>query len=99
MSAATDKVSAALSHAELYNLRDKAGATNRLAQNFLAPMEHQAFAREFAKESPLLAAVSLPYAIPAYYAAKKLGLQKARSDPSWEEVKGGYTGLMQGLFQ
>ena len=99
MSAATDKVSAALSHAELYNLRDRDENKSRSVQNILAPMEHQAFAREFAQESPLLASVSLPFAIPAYYAAKKLGLQKARSDPSWEEVKGGYTGLMQGLFQ
>lgn len=96
MSSGVDKVAAALSHAQLYSLRDKAG---QMEQNRLAPMEHQAFAREFAQESPVLASASLPFAIPLYYAAKKLGLQKARSEPSLEEVKAGYTGLMQGLFQ
>lgn len=98
MSDPIDKVSAALTFAQLNKLRDEAG-NNRVAQNALGPMEHQAFAREWVRDSPVLATASLPFAIPAYTASKALGLQKSRSDASWAEIKAGYAGLMQGLFQ
>lgn len=93
--AAKDLRLASMSHAELYLKRTRAGA----AQDKLAPMEHRAFAREFAQESPVKAAVSLPFAIPAYTAAKALGISKARSKASVEEMKQGFIGLAEGLFK
>ncbi len=83
------------SHAALLGARSK--TTDPRAQAHLAPLEHRAFAREFAQESPLKAAVSLPFAIPAYSMAKALGLQKARSPASVEEVMQGFAGLGEGL--
>lgn len=94
-SAARDLKLAAMSHAELYTKRAKAPKDE---QDKLAPYEHRAFAREFAQESPVKAAVSLPFAIPAYTAAKALGVQKARSGASMEEMKQGFIGLAEGLF-
>ena len=85
----------AASHAELYNKRRGASAAQ---QALLGPMEHRAFAREFAQERPIAAAVSLPFAIPAYSAAKALGIVKARSPASWAEVSQGFQGLAEGLF-
>lgn len=86
---------AQLSHEELYRARAKPGAD----QGMLAPAEHRAFAREFAQESPVRAAISLPFAIPAYTAAKAVGLQNARTPPSLEEMGAGYTGMLEGLFR
>ena len=88
-------LSAYSSHAELLGARSKTKDPKVQAQ--LAPLEHRAFAREFATESPVAAAVSLPFAIPAYSVAKALGLQKARSPASWEEMRQGFTGLGEGL--
>ena len=83
-----------MSHAQLYNLRRNASPD---MQRIIAPYEHQAFAREFAQESPFQAAVSLPIAIPAYTAAKAVGLIKSRSPASWDEITHAYQGLFQGL--
>jgi hypothetical protein len=93
-----DRVSAALTHSKLYNMRELAGANNRAAQNVLGPMEHQAFAREWTRENPLLAVPSIAVATPLYYLAKTAGLMKGRSDPSLAELKAGYKGIFQGLF-
>jgi hypothetical protein len=82
-----------LSHEELYRMRDAPGAD----QGMLAPAEHRAFAREFTRESPLRAAVSLPFAIPAYTAAKALKLHPSRSPASFAEIGAGYAGLWEGL--
>jgi len=84
-----------MSHAQLYAMRQNAPKD---AQSLIGPYEHQAFAREFAQESPISAAISLPFAIPAYTAAKALGLQKTRSPASLDEIIQGYKGLAQGLF-
>lgn len=83
-----------LSHAELFLMRQAADADHSM----LAPAEHRAFAREFARERPLAAAVSLPFAIPAYTAAKAVGLTRARSPASWDEIFAGYRGLFEGLL-
>ncbi len=96
MSESINKVSAALSLAQLQKMRNEAG-DNPALQQVLGPMEHQAFAREYAQNSPVQAAVSLPFAIPLWTAAKALGIQPARSPASLEEIKSGYTGLLQGL--
>lgn len=94
--ASKDLQLAAMSHAELYTKRAKAPKSE---QDRLAPLEHRAFAREFAQESPVKAAVSLPFAIPAYTAAKALGVTRARSGASIEEMKQGFIGLAEGLFK
>lgn len=85
-----------LSHSDLYQARMKA---NPREQASLAPQEHQAFAREWTAENPLVAAPSLAFAIPAYTAAKALGLVRARSPASLEEMLAGYRGIGQGLSQ
>lgn len=82
-------------HADLMGARGR--TTDTLAQAQLAPMEHRAFAREFATESPFKAAVSLPFAIPAYTASKFLGLTNARSPASLNEMTQGFVGLGEGL--
>lgn len=82
-------------HEDLYRARMGAAPHE---QGALAPAEHRAFAREFAAESPALAAVSLPFAIPAYSAAKALGLMKARTPASLDEVFAGYHGLAEGML-
>ena len=74
--------------------REKAGAAS---QDILGAYEHRAFAREFAEENPIKAAASLPVAIPAYTAAKAMGLTGARSGASLEEMKQGFIGLGEGL--
>jgi hypothetical protein len=83
-----------LTHAELRMARDQPGAD----QQALAPAEHQAFAREFAAESPL-AALSLIPAIPAYQAAKGVGLMGSRTGTSQplKQMAAGYKGLGQGF--
>ena len=82
------------SHEDLYRARRAPGAD----QGMLAPFEHRAFAREFAQESPVRAAVSLPFAIPAYTAAKAAGLTGARSPASLDEIFAGYHGMLEGLL-
>lgn len=84
---------AQLSHADLYRMRGQKGAN----QGMLGPYEHRAFAREYAKESPLSAALSMPFAIPAYTGYKALGMGNSRSPASLEEMKQAYIGLMEGL--
>lgn len=81
-------------HEELYRARRAPDAD----QGMLAPFEHRAFAREFAKESPLRAAISLPFAIPAYTAAKAAGLTGARSPASLDEMFAGFHGLAEGML-
>jgi hypothetical protein len=83
-----------MSHSDLYQARSKYPEQ----QNELAPYEHRAFAREWAQESPVMAGLSLPFAIPAYSIYKALGLSDSRSQPSLDEVIQGYKGLGEGLL-
>lgn len=80
-------------HAQLYALRSQPGADH----NRLAGLEHRAFAREWTQENPWLAVPSLSAAIPLYTAAKALGFTNARSKPSFQEIKQGYAGILDGL--
>jgi hypothetical protein len=82
------------SHEGLYRARMTASPEE---QKTLAPAEHRAFAREWTKEKPILAAASLAVAIPAYSLAKALGIVKARTPASWLEVTEGYNGIYDGL--
>ena len=88
---ATDLTS--LSHEDIWRMRDQPGAN----QEALAPLEHQAFAREYASENPL-AAVGLVAGIPAYQAAKGVGLLGSRTGTSQPgaQMAAGYKGLGQG---
>jgi hypothetical protein len=81
-------------HEMLYRMRAAPGAD----QGMLAPFEHRAFAREWAQESPVLAGVSLPVAVPLYQLAKLLGLQKARTPASLDELFAGYHGMAEGML-
>ena len=83
-----------MSHSDLYQARFKYPER----QNELAPYEHRAFAREWAQESPVLAGLSLPFAIPAYTLYKSLGFGNSRSQPGINQVIQGYKGLGEGLL-
>ena len=83
-----------LSHEELLRLR--AATKDPARQAELAPMEHQAFAREQVQSNPL-SALGLLGAIPAYQLAKLLGLQEARTPPSMAQLLAGFKGIGQGL--
>lgn len=78
---------------ELRMLRDQPGAN----QEVLAPQEHRAFAREWVQDNPVLALPSLTFAIPAYAAAKSLGLIGARTKPSLNQMAESYRGMWDGL--
>lgn len=94
-----------LDHATLLNMREKARGTPEYER--LAAPEHGAFAREWTKEQPWLAAPSLAVASPLYYlakskpligAAQSLGLVGNDATPSsLEQLLASYRGIAQGL--
>jgi hypothetical protein len=69
---------------------------NSALQPYLAPFEHRSFAREEVADNPLKA-IPLLGMIPAYQGAKAVGLMGARTDPSWEQIKQGNLGILDGL--
>lgn len=85
-----------MTHAQLLNLRNSLPPDDP-RQPMLAAYEHQAFAREWTKDNPLLAPLSLSVAIPAYSLAKLTGLVHARTPASWNALVSGYKGIGQGL--
>lgn len=87
----------AMSHADLLRLRDSLAPGDPM-QAVLAPYEHAAFAREWTRDDPLAAIPSLAVSIPAYSAAKGLGLLHARSPASLGEILQSYRGMGQGLL-
>lgn len=87
---------ASMSHAQLLALRNSL-PPNDPRQAVLAPYEHQAFAREWTNENPVIAPISLAFAIPGYAAAKALGIEHARTGPSIASILAGYKGIGQGL--
>lgn len=80
----------------MYNQREK--ATNQADQDKFANMEHRAFAREVVGDNPLMA-VPLLAAIPAYQAAKAVGLTNSRSHASVEQASEAYKGVGEGLMK
>lgn len=84
-----------MSHEHLYQLRGQ--SSDPAYQRAIAPYEHRAFAREFAQEHPWIATPSLLAAIPAYSAAKALGLIRSRTPASLDEMVEAYRGLGEGL--
>lgn len=88
-------------HSQLSILREKLKNVPQIYQA-LAPYEHQAFAREWTRESPAIAIPSLTAAIPLQYAAKRMGLMPQMSDaplspPSINQVTQGFRGIGQGI--
>ncbi len=81
---------------QMRRLRDQY-PDNSPMQAQLAPYEHQAFAREWTQDNPLVAAPALSVSIPGYALMKLLGLQGGRTKPSLAEMAGGYRGIGQGL--
>lgn len=82
---------------ELRALRDS--LPDPVAQKFLAPYEHRAYARELLMQDPLKG-LGLLAAIPGYQAAKGLGMIGSRtgfSDPLGQ-MKAGYLGMGEGLM-
>ena len=94
-----------LDHATLYNMREKSRGTQKYQD--LAPYEHQAFAREWVGENPLIGSASLAIASPLYYLAKqpgllglaqKMGLVGEDATPSsLKQLGASYRGIGQGL--
>lgn len=89
-------VDAYLPHAELLRMRN-ALPPDDPRQRALALAEHEAFAREWTQEHPLIAPLSLLVATPGYEAAKALGLVHARTPASLAAIGAGYRGIGQGL--
>lgn len=81
---------------DLMALRDAAGRKNKEAQNYIAPYEHRAYAREATYENPL-SAIPLSYTPVLYYITKSLGMEKSRSDPSVKQITQSWAGIMDGL--
>lgn len=67
-----------------------------LPHDITGPREHEEAARNMVKENPLMA-VALGFAIPAWTAAKALGIMPARSPATADEIFAGYEGLYEGL--
>ena len=87
---------------DLYQLRLQY-PNNTTAQNQIAPVEHQAWAREQGRISPLHGLVTGAMMAPTYEAIKALGLDKYlgakpefRSDPSLGSVAAGLKGGLLG---
>jgi hypothetical protein len=85
-----------MSFEELRRLR--ASLPDPMAQRFLAPYEHRAFAREYMRENPFKG-LGLLAGIPGYQLAKGMGLMGSRtgfSDPL-RQMGQGYLGVGEGL--
>jgi len=83
-----------MSHHELLMLR-KANP-ELFMQEALAPIEHKAFAREYVRDNPY-AAPGIAMMAPAYALAKMLRAQKGRTEPSMDQIFGGWAGTTEGL--
>ncbi len=79
-----------------YHLRNRLGNDDPM-QNYLAPIDH-ANKAEFDVNDNLALAIVHSGFVPAYTITKALGIKKARSDPSLEELKGGFRGIGRGLY-
>lgn len=84
-----------LSFDELRAIRERYNG-NQEMQNYLAPYEHEAYAREDVSGRPYMA---LPYlAMVPGYQIRKLITGEGRSQPSLAELSGGYRGVIRGLL-
>ena len=84
-----------LSFDELIHLRDLYEG-NQEMQNYLAPYEHEAYARTLVREHPY-GALPMLAMVPGYQ-VKKMVTGEGRSEPSLAELSGGYKGIIKGLL-
>lgn len=66
-------------------------------QNVLGPREHGAYAEMRVDDYPVYGVLEQLLAIPAYTAAKKLGIMGGRSQPSIDEMAEAYRGVGRGI--
>lgn len=88
------------SHADLLTARRNIPSDHPM-QKKLRPLEHGAFAQQFAEDSPIRAGLSMPFAIPAYGAAKMMGLTanpETENGTTLDAMAQAYRGLGRGLF-
>lgn len=84
-----------LSFDELLHLRSLYEG-NKEMQNYLAPYEHYAYAKQLVSEHPY-GALPMMAMVPGYE-AKKMITGEGRSDPSLRSVAMGYKGIFNGLI-
>ena len=84
-----------MSHAWLLQLRNKFAPTDPV-QGMLSRKEHEAWAREFTQQNPVLAGAAIPWLTPGYAAYKSLFRPEGSTPPSLGQVGAGYKGLLQG---
>jgi hypothetical protein len=65
-------------------------------QDILGPLEHRDFVKEVTQISPMQGTAVMA-AAPIYTFLKKIGLIKARSNPSTDEIFRAWEGYLQGL--
>lgn len=80
-------------------LRDALLDDDTAGHKEIGPLEHGEMAEDFVRYNPILGPVAAAVAIPAYTAAKALGLHKARSPASVREMVEGYRGVSRGMYQ
>ena len=102
----TDAQLEGMKHNDLLLLRKYAVQTKNPELNArLAPFEHQAFAREYTKNSPVSGTLGLGAAIPLYALGKSIpGIRDMMATggdpvtpPTLAQVVAGYRGIGQGL--
>lgn len=91
-----------MSFNQLARMRDKYGQDARVSA-LLAPYERQAFARQWVRDNPMLAAPSLMAAIPAEQLAKVAGVMpksgaNLQTPASMEQLRRSFIGLGEGLL-
>lgn len=71
-----------------------------MAQQVLAPLEHQAYVREQTQQNPVAGAVMGAVLEPGYQLAKKVGLFNGQgaTPASMDQVLGSLKGVKQGIF-
>jgi len=79
-----------------YRERNKPESKGRAKQDLIAPKEHGQFLEEVTGNNPLVGTAVMAFA-PGYSAAKALGLMKARSSGSVNEVLEAAKGYGRGL--
>ena len=85
--------------AAIYQLRQQF-AGNPQMQEYLAPFEHQAYAREEASSSPASALAYSALLVPGYQVAKMAGAvptDEMSTGPSWQQFARGMKGAQEGF--
>lgn len=95
----TEEKLGSMAHSNVFLLRSLIDSNNTKAQNLVGPFEHQAFAREYVKDNPVVGSIGLAIATPLYSLYKAIKPSAGRSQAGLQEVSAGYKGIGQGLMQ